>query len=647
MAAPTPAPLVRRPALVAELQAIIRGHLLTAVVAAAGYGKTSLARLALTDAPDAIWYVAQPWESAEFAAPLINEIRRLRPDFGRVTLALAVRRPRGAGGAWAQRLGASFGSELHNAGAPLTLVIDDAHFLADDPTFAEFLRGAMRTLPARVRIVLLGRRLPDIPLGEWMAHGDATIVEADRLRFDTMETAALARALDVAVPSHELERIRLQFEGWPAGLALTLSGGNRPIPSAHGTLNAATAYLIEASLRDLPAPLQAFLEATCVYQTLAPDILDRDPQLPDAVRRLRDLQRAGTMLEVLPGNRFRVHSLLRDALLERVNGERGAVALAELNRRAALASEAAHAISPALFHWEHAEDTPGTIRFLRTHAYDLFANGHGERAVQLARKIAATDATAESVRAQLEGMLARQRGEPGAAELFEHALRSGSDAGDERGVLALRALLTEDRLARREPLALAELDDLRSFARDAGPLLESDVRTFAGWAHALRHDYTEARASARAARELAAGDVIRDARGAALEAYAATAAGDFAGADAALNRVLRELEGGEHVVLLANTLAWYARCALLWGDVAAARDYAEQGEALARKLALSAELAGLNLALAEIAGHAGDRTAARDFGAAATRFAASAWYAGDRDRTPRLVELYAARAAYL
>src|ERR1700680_5112909 len=105
-----PAPnrsLVLRSALTARLRAALEAHPFTAIVAPAGYGKTSLATLALSGDAQSAWYTAQLWHAGEVVKPLVREVRRARPDFGRLTLALAGRRPESGGAgfaAWAQRL---------------------------------------------------------------------------------------------------------------------------------------------------------------------------------------------------------------------------------------------------------------------------------------------------------------------------------------------------------------------------------------------------------------------------------------------------------------------------------------------------------------------------------------------------------------
>src|ERR1700693_3908257 len=109
--------LVPRPELAARLRPAIEAPSLTAIVAPAGYGKTSAAALALSGAaaPATAWYTAQRWHAGEFGAPLVAPVRGAHPDLGGIGWRLAARGPEGAAqsiSSWSQRLGATFAGEL-------------------------------------------------------------------------------------------------------------------------------------------------------------------------------------------------------------------------------------------------------------------------------------------------------------------------------------------------------------------------------------------------------------------------------------------------------------------------------------------------------------------------------------------------------
>ncbi len=651
MPVPATRSLVARTARVDALRTSLAERALTALVAPAGYGKTSLLALALAEHLPAAWYTAQLWHAGDFAEPLAHEVRRVRPGFGRLTLALAVRRPEGgparARAAWAQHLGATFAAELSHVAEPLAVVFEDVHLLADDSAFAEFVVGLMRALPDHVHLVLGGRSLPPLPLAEWLAQGRARFFGTEELRFDEAEIVELARGHGLAIDASHAAVLRMRFEGWATGLALQFATGDRPVPTEAGSLPASSAYLIEANLSALEPGLVEFLEQTAVLETMYASQLERDETLGNVRAHLHELERRGVMLGVVdPGEVYRVHPLLREALLARLRARAGAPAVEARHRWAGDLFERAGRPVAALYHLESGGDRERLAAFLKAYAYELFIAGHGERAGKASRSLRVAGFDDPVVSGQLEGMLLRQRGDPSASKRFAAALVAARSAGDVDAESTLRFLLTEDRLARGEALARAELEELLALARRRGPRAEVDALTFAGWSRTLDGAFGEARELARAAFALAENDLVALTRVASLDAYAAICLGRLEEAEALMSRTLRLLEGSDHVVLLANTLVWCARFALLSGDAGAAKDYAEAGERLSRKLDLPAELAGAELALAEVCAHEGDRAACERAAQAAASAGRAAWYYADRERSAALGALFIARALF-
>jgi len=642
--------LVPRPQLVSSLLTSLERSRLTALVAPAGYGKTSLLTLALEPDSHNAWYTAQLWHAGEFAEPLVRAVRGRRPGFGRLTLALAAQHPRRSGAASAasaQRLGATFAEELGHVAEPIRLIFDDVHLLEGDAGFGEFVTGLMRTLPAGVSIVLCGRTLPSLPLAEWIAQGRAELLGAEHLRFDDEDVAQLASRRGRELSSRQVSELREAFEGWAAGIALSLSG-SLTLPSREGSRSATTALLIDANLAALDDDMVAFLERTAVFETLHAPVLERDSALADVRRYLREYERRGVMLSVVkPSEIFRVHPLLREALVERVRARDGTPAIERNHRWAGELLEAAGGADlAALFHFERSRDDPRLARFIQEHAYALFIAGLGERAGRIVHELRERGLEAPALYGLVEGMLLRQRGEPGAGERLGAALTSARGAGDSETEMTVRSVLTEERLTRREHLPEGDLEELMRLARSRGGTNELVAYTLAGWSQVLAGDFLGARQSAHAAFARAGGDLVSRARIAILDAYAATALGLFEEADALMAEMLHALEPSDHVVLMANTLVWYARLALLWGDIGAAKDYAAKGRELGRRLELPAELAGVELALAEVFSHEGALTECENAAAAARSYGDAAWYSADRERADALAELYRARAQF-
>jgi LuxR family maltose regulon positive regulatory protein len=639
--------VVPRNARAAEIAACLEGLAFTALLAPPGYGKTTLLGLACerVRAP-AVRYTVELWHAGDFVEPLVEVLARERADFGRRTLALARRKPRDleALPTWGRQLGATFALDLDHIREPIVIAIDDAHLLAEDPVFANFIVGALKALPPHAHLVLLGRTLPDMPIAEWIAAGRARVFAVDDIRFDAGDVRQLAEKLGHPVGESELATVVSLYEGWAAGIALAFAAGDAAVPARGGSLPARYAYLLDANLDALHDDLVRFLEQTAVFETLDAPLLESEPGFERSRGHLAELERRGIMLEVIrPGASYRVHPLLREALVERAR-RRGPREIPGAHLRAANALERAGRIREALYHFEACDDGAALARFIGAHAYETFIAGLGERIARIAKRLERNGSGAVATFALIEGMIARQRGEPGAEDAFVRGI-AAAGVTDRVGI-ACRMLLIEDRLARREPVATELFAELSAAARVGGPLVELNVHVFSGWSRAIAGDFEEARAHARRATAIAGDEIVGRTRAASLEAYAATALGAFAEADALMAATLRALEASEHVVLFANTLVWYARLSLLWNDVAAARDYAERGRTLALELDLPAELAGVDLALAEVFARLGDRGRCEAACKSAVRGSAAAWYAGDRKRSRALATIFQARGAF-
>ena len=647
MSVPAPPQLVPRDARSGEVARCLQTLACTAIVAPPGYGKTTLLALAIDRlAIPAVRYTVELWHAGDVIEPLVEAIRTERPDFGLRTLALSRRRPRAhdALETWSRQLGSTFASDLDHVREPLVIAIDDAHIVADDVVFAGFLAGALKALPSHAHVALAGRALPDLPMAEWIAAGQARLFSVDDVRFGESDIRSMADRFGREVGEDELAALASLYEGWAAGIALAFAAGDSAMPARSGSLPARSAYLVDANLKSLDADLVGFLEQTAVFETLDAGELEHVDEFSRARDYLAELERRGIMFEVIrPGERYRVHRLLREALLERVR-RTGPQGLAAAHGRAAAILERAGRIREALFHYEASGDELALARFIGVHAYDSFIAGQGERIARIAKRLERNGVDAPAVFALVDGMIARQRGEPGAEVAFLRGIAAAAE-GDPVGV-ACRMLFVEDRLARREPIAPEQFAQLSAVARTGGPLVELNVHVFTGWAQIIAGEFESARTQARRAAAIAGGDAVGRTRAASLDAYSAIGLGHFAEADAIMAATLRALEASEHVVLLANTLVWYARFALLWNDVAAARDYAERGRALAHELDLPAELAGVEIALAEIYARNGERARCESASRAAIRESAAAWYAGDRVRTRALAAVYCGRAAF-
>lgn len=655
MSVPSVRELIPRTSFVDAVSSAIRTHRLIVIQAPAGYGKTSAGALTVVSVGlPTVWYTAQPWHAGNFIEPLVDEVRTVRDDFGRLTLALAAhgRPPSDDADAlrrWVVRIGASFAQELGHIPERLVLVIEDYHMLEGDLSLSDFISGAMRQLPETVNLLLVGRSTPSLPLTEWVTQRRAVIFNADDLKFNTAETMLLARRSGAGLQEQKAAELCTQCEGWPAGISVLVGAGAKSsVQRGRAASVPATTDLIEHHVATLPNEMVEFLERTAVLDTLEASVLEQHGALAAARPMLRDLERRGEMLSVLrSGDTYRLHPLMREALLDRVKDREGEPGVARLHAWAGEMFEAAGRHAPALFHLERARDEIDLVRFLTSHVEELFADGHAEQAARAVRDLTKRGVDVPILVGRVQGMLLRRRGSPGARELLLTALRIAKERGDDESVFALRVQLLWDTANELDSELTAEVGSLARDTDSLGTLQKATALVLLGWTRAIAADFSSALGKAAAAAELGAASPEVRFRAALLYAYAATCLGDFAGADSKMSELLRDLEPSEHVVLLCCTLFWYARLSLAWGDIGAAEDYARRGTALGRHLNLQAELASVYSALVEIHASAGDRESCTQAAATLSEHAAIAFYSIDRKRMEAHAQQMLARCAFV
>ncbi|HET9341324.1 MAG TPA: LuxR C-terminal-related transcriptional regulator [Candidatus Eremiobacteraceae bacterium] len=627
---------------------------LVVIQAPPGYGKSAAAAVALSESSTAVaWYQCEAWHVGDFFSPLVAVVRETTgdPDAARLVSSMGSQRPETAEQVdpWAQRIGAEFARELSNR-APLIVVLDDIQLLAEDPALKGFIIGALRADRANPYFWLIGRALPDIGVARWLAGDKAAVFSTEDLVFAPADASELARKRGETIDDKNAALLCDVCEGWPAGIALSLTSGARPTPSSDGRLTAISAYLLEQNINRLPEPFVAFLEQTCALENLPVHALERTGRIAEATLLVKDLEKRGVMVDaVVPGSVYRVHPLLRDALARRLEADKGADALVERQRWAGDFLLATHEVVAALHQFALAHATDSIADVLRMHGESLIAAGRRDLVATLVADLRTADGSFGALCGLLDGIIARQRGDARASGLFEAALKNATGSHDRALTLRLRQLIMQDELsthARADGRAIAKLlTDTQGF----GGAIEAFSLILAGWVRAIHFDFTGARDFAERALDVLGptADIRQRVDASMLLAYARTALGDFAGAEDLIGSTLGALERSDHGVVRSYFLAWAARMALLRGDVAAAADYSAAAVRLGVHFDLPTELASAYACLAEAALNAGDFDRCAEAVAAVRRLADRAWYGVDRDRLASATVVLDNRVAFL
>lgn len=302
-----PAPVIARPALLAQITAGI-ARKLTLLAAPAGIGKTTLL---------AEWATAQPFPVAwltcdaddndpvRFWAYLFGAARSW--GIGTITLDS----PDAALKQFANRL-----AQLPGLRA---IVLDDAHTLSDPVLLAQLARW-IEHLPRGCHLLLAARTPPVLPLARWRARNELNELGAGDLRFAAAETRAfLAAALPAPLAPAAIDRLDQDIAGWAAGLRLaTLAArgdtAERTLETFSGAHPYVVAYFADEVLAAQPTPVQEFLLATSPASQLNGALADALTGHSDGSETLARLAAENLFLEPSGSGWYRFHPLFAEAM---------------------------------------------------------------------------------------------------------------------------------------------------------------------------------------------------------------------------------------------------------------------------------------------------------------------------------------------
>jgi LuxR family maltose regulon positive regulatory protein len=370
---------VARDRLVGRLASAAREVPLLAVVAPAGYGKTTLLTqyansIAL---PDRVaWYSVGEDDDdvVRFFASLVDVLEplsldwRLPPRELVPNMSMLAQQVRAAAG----EIAAALESAPEHR---LVVIIDDLHRVGS-PDVALFLEALIERLPEHVTLVLASRTPLPLPMSRWLVGGEALEIGPRDLEFSEREAVAVAPHLGDSTEA--LRRVREVLEltrGWPAAAALMLRAAPGDALTSPATSQGLLYdYLANEVLHRLPPDLQQFLLDVSVLAELTPELCAAVAGAGDARASLRALYRQDLFVTVVDGSIpvLRLHDLFRDFLQARLAAS-APERLRELHGRAARAEPS---LPRAVGHHLAAEEWRPALQLIARHADVLREQGH-------------------------------------------------------------------------------------------------------------------------------------------------------------------------------------------------------------------------------------------------------------------------------
>jgi LuxR family maltose regulon positive regulatory protein len=311
--------LVRRGQLIARL-AQSRDVPLVAVIAPAGYGKTSLLSewLREDDRPS-VWLTLEErhndpihlvWEMAR----ALERIEPIEPD---LLGALAAGDDPSTSGSLLSRLVWS----LEDRRDPLVVVIDDVHML-DAQGSSKVIESVAEHLPHGSQLALASRTEPPLHLGRLRAQHALLELRTEDLAMDRVEAAELLHDAGLELAASDVQSLTDRAEGWPVGLYLAAVSVrdeddlDAALARFAGDDHVVTEYLWDEFLNGLPKDAVEFLVRSSILETLHGPLCDAVLERSGCAPLLDALGQGNLLITPLDRGRewYRVHTLLRETL---------------------------------------------------------------------------------------------------------------------------------------------------------------------------------------------------------------------------------------------------------------------------------------------------------------------------------------------
>lgn len=392
---PTPPPgLVTRARLARRLQDGLKaGQRLVLVSAPAGFGKTTcVSTWCESLAMPYTWLTLDALDNdpARFFTYLAAALQKIDPDLSRELSSLYQAGSLQSGPPPPVELtAAALSSDLLEAEQDFVLVLDDFHVIQEGPVL-EVLGLLAANLPPALRLVLVTREDPNLPLARLRAHNQLVEIRAADLRFIIEEAAELLNGtLGLGLEEGEIDALENRTEGWAAGLQLAgLSLRDQPtqperqrfIRNLSGSQRYYLNYLTEEVLSRQPPEIQDFLLQTSILQRLCGELCDAVTLREGSSGLLERLLAANLFLAALDdeGRWYRYHplfaELLRSQLERQASGRLPSPSV--LHQRAAAWHEQTGLVVEAMDHALAGKDTPRAMQLLERHARALVNQGY-------------------------------------------------------------------------------------------------------------------------------------------------------------------------------------------------------------------------------------------------------------------------------
>jgi len=320
--------------------------------------------------------------------------------------------------------------------APVVLVLDDYHVVTERDCH-EQVAFLLRHMPASLRIVLITRAEPALPLARLRTAGELAEIRAAELRFTAEQARTLLRSVaGVRLSEPDTDDLLERTEGWPAGIylaALSLRGHSSSqafIRQFNGDNRFIVDFLAEEALVRQPREVQQFLARTCILGRFCAPLCDAVTESASAADLIDVLERENLFIVPLDDTRqwYRYHHLFAEALRGQLaRTEPGLVP--ELHRRASAWYQDHGSADEAVGHAIAAGDFGRATGLIADHWFSYVRTGQVATLLGWIRSLGGEQIAASPVAAHCAAWAAALSGDRQTARGWLPVIDSAQDTG--------------------------------------------------------------------------------------------------------------------------------------------------------------------------------------------------------------------------
>lgn len=319
---------IRRAKFSKKMKAITEKPL-TIIQAGAGYGKsTALAMFVKDENQTCCWYTISSSDDdiLPFLSYLTASIQTVFPAFGNELSSYIKNMDRYIREEELSMLCSIFINEILQIEEPITVILDDFHAIEHSYHINIWIEKLLEHIPGHLHLVLSTRTKPGWKiLAKMKVKNELNELSKTDLVFGKDEIELLlSEYYELEITDDQIEHLYNITEGWVIAVGMIaqqiphLQSLNQLFTEPSKSLEDLFHYLVHEVFSKQPPMIQQFLEQTCIFEEINPDVCDSVLGMNGSLQMLQQLTAKNLFIHQVGDNQFRYHALFREFLEDRL-----------------------------------------------------------------------------------------------------------------------------------------------------------------------------------------------------------------------------------------------------------------------------------------------------------------------------------------